>query len=331
MSNEASFVKPGLVRKFTAAAVRVNGEVLEIAGLPGHMLDDKAIGDIDAEQHIRCVDDVRKITGAVTVGQTVYWDEDATAVDGSTGAATIVAANGDFVLGVCVVAADSGDNTVRVSLAWESDQLVKTFGAAGGGVSQGILGGAGISGDLATGATAGNFLEFRLDGSAAAGTYRGMYMRLHLTGGAGGEALRGYTHVEDNTPDDTCNGAHLSLAFGSSAGNITGLGTAARNTLEVPNRSLGGTTGAVMAEIWAAGASSANGGLMSLLRCVIDGESTGKAALEDNVNLIEISTGTNGSGNLVSAVGNEPTWSSATHKIRIVANGVTMYLVAVLA
>jgi len=331
MSNELSFKQPGLVHKFTAAAVRVNGEALELAGFPGLMLDDKAIGDTDAEQQLRCVVDARKITGAITLGQTVYWDEDGTAVDASTGAATVVAANGDFVLGVCVVAAASGDNTVRVSLAWESNMLVRTFGAAGGGVSQGFLGGVGISGDLATSATAGNFLEFRLDGSAASGTYRGIYMRLDVTGGAGGEAVRAYLHCEDDTPDDTVNGAHITLAFGTTVGNITGLGTACRNTMMIPNRSIGGTTGAVQAEAYAEGASSANGGLMSLLRCVIDGNATGKAALEDNVNLMEISTGTNASGNMVSAAGNEPTWTSATHKIRIVANGVTMYLVAVLA
>jgi len=322
MSNELSLKQPGLVHKFTAAAVRVNGEALELAGFPGLMLDDKAIGDTDAEQQLRCVVDARKITGAITLGQTVYWDEDGTAVDASTGAATVVAANGDFVLGVCVVAAASADTTVRVSLAWESNMLVKTFGAAGGGVSQGFLGGAGISGDLATSATAGNFFEFRLDGSAAAGTYRGIYMRLDLTGGAGGEALRGYTHVEDNTPADTCNGGHITLAFGTSVGNISGLGTACRNTMMIPNRSIGGTTAAVQAEVYAEGASSANGGIMSFLRCVLDGNGTGYAAIEDNINFIEIAGGSTATGNLFAAKSS----AAVSHVLRCRIHGTTYYL-----
>lgn len=322
--NEMSFKKPGLVRKFTAGADRTNGEVLEIAGFPGFMLDDKSNGDTDCEQQIRCVGDARKVTGAVTVGQTVYWDNDGDPVTGTagTGAATTTASDGDFVLGVCVVAAASGDDYVRVSLAWESEQLVKTFGAKGGAVSQGFLGGAGTTASKSTATAAGNFLEFRLDGSAGSGTYRGIYMRLHVTGGAGGESVRAYTFCEDNTPADTVNGAHISLDFGASVGNITGLGTASRNTFHVPNRSLGGTTAAVMAEFWAAGTASANGGTMSFLRCVLGGNATGYAAIEDTVNFAELAGGTTASGNVFAA----KTSSAVSHGLRCKFHGVTYYI-----
>lgn len=178
---------------------------------------------------------------------------------------------------------------------------------------------------------AGNVVQMYIANSVATGTVRNIYTRLYLTGGAGGEAIRSFCTVSNNAPADTVNGIHASLSFGSTAGNITGLGTGARCTLHVPDRSLTGTWAAIQAEAYADGSSSANGGTASLLRCVIDGDATGKAALEDSINLLEISCGTNASGNLVSGVGNEPTWASATHKIRINCNGTTMYLVAVLA
>ncbi len=173
-------------------------------------------------------------------------------------------------------------------------------------------------------------VRFNFSTAATSGTARGLDTRLTVSAGAGGEALRSYLTCSSNTPADTVNGAHISLDFGASAGNVTGLGTAARCTLMVPSRSLGGTVAAVQAELWADGTASttANG---SCIRAVIDGNATGKAALEDAAYLINIDTGTNATGNVVNGAGNEPTWTSATHKIRIIANGTVMYLVAVLA
>jgi hypothetical protein len=98
----------------------------------------------------------------------------------------------------------------------------------------------------------------------------------------------------------------------------------------VPNRTLTGTVSALNAEVWADGTSSLTSNA-ALIRCTLGGDGTGLAAIEDVIALINIDGGTNNTGNLVSAVGSEPTWSSATHKIRIKANGTTMYLVAVLA
>src|SRR5512147_241355 len=76
-----------------------------------------------------------------------------------------------------------------------------------------------------------NFMGYWVKSAATSGTSRGLYVREYLTAGAGGEAIRGYTTVSSNTPADTVNGAHISLDFGASAGNVTGEGQAVRATL----------------------------------------------------------------------------------------------------
>jgi hypothetical protein len=124
-----------------------------------------------------------------------------------------------------------------------------------------------------------NFISFYLGSAAVSGTSRGMYLRLYLTGGAGGEAARIYTTVSHDAPADTVNGAHISLSFGATAGNVTGLGTAVRATLHVPNRALTGNCAAVQAELYADGASSANGGVLSFVRFSLGGNATGITAL----------------------------------------------------
>jgi hypothetical protein len=126
-----------------------------------------------------------------------------------------------------------------------------------------------------------NFLSFYLGSAAVSGTSRGMYLRLYLTGGAGGEAARIFTTVSNDAPADTVNGAHISLNFGASAGNVTGLGTAVRATVHVPNRSLGGTGAALLAELYSDGASSTIGGKWACVRLVNGGNATGIAAIDD--------------------------------------------------
>jgi len=175
-----------------------------------------------------------------------------------------------------------------------------------------------------------NFSQLYVTSSATSGTTRANYTRLYLTGGAGGEAIRAFTTVSNDTPADTVNGAHISLNFGASAGNVTDLGTAVRATLHVPNRSLTGTCAGLQAELYADGSSSAVGGTLSLLRLVVDGDSTGKAAIEDGAALLHVDCGSNASGNIVGALnGNEPTWASHTGLIRVNLNGTTAYLVCV--
>jgi len=161
-----------------------------------------------------------------------------------------------------------------------------------------------------------NFIHFYLTAAATSGTSRGMYLRLYLTAGAGGEALRAFTTVSNNTPADTVNGAHVSLSFGASAGNVTGEGHALRATVHVPSRSLTGTGSAINAELFSDGASSTLGGKWSCIRLVNAGNATGIAAVDDTGYAFSFSGFTAGSGNVIGAVGGEPTWTSATYKIR---------------
>jgi len=187
-----------------------------------------------------------------------------------------------------------------------------------------VLMGLGTESYPAVGSTAADkkWMSFYLTDPAASGTARGMYLRLYLTGGAGGEAVRAFAQVESNTPADTVNGAHISLAFGSSAGNITGLGTAGRFTFHLPSRSLTGTTAAIMAELWSDGSSSTLGGTSSFIRFCLDGNATGRANVDTSGYLFEIAGLTSNVGKLWQAV------SPATlaGRLRILIGGTAYYL-----
>jgi len=190
---------------------------------------------------------------------------------------------------------------------------------------EGLLGGAGAEGATHSESTAGKFFSFYLANSAASGTVRGLYLRMYLTGGAGGEAARLYNTVSSNAPKDTVNGAHISLDFGASVGNITGLGTACRNTLHGPNRSLGGTTAAVQAELWADGASSTCGGRCSFLRCVVDGaDATGIQAIETTAMFAEVVSVARSGGLVPSSFAGNASHMDAA--LKIILNGVVKYI-----
>lgn len=197
-----------------------------------------------------------------------------------------------------------------------------------GSATAALLLGSGTSSNPETSSAADkNFLGFWVSNSAASGTTRGMYLRLYLTGGAGGEALRAFNTVSNNAPVDTVNGAHISLNFGASAGNVTGLGTALRATLHVPDRSLGGTTAAVQAELYTDGASAALGGVTSFLRAVADG--AGKAAIDTSGYLFEIAGLTPATGKLCYIhTGTAPANTNGSLRIRI---GSTSYYIMLYA
>lgn len=165
-----------------------------------------------------------------------------------------------------------------------------------------------------------NFHGYWLKSTATSGTTRGIYQRLYLSSGAGGEAARYFTTVENATPADTCNGAHISINFGSSAGNITGLGTAVRATFHVPNRSLTGTTAPLQAELYSDGASSAIGGTTSFIRAVNDGNASGIASVDTNAHFVELSGLTAGSGKLWESAG------TVGQSLRINSGGTNYYI-----
>lgn len=153
----------------------------------------------------------------------------------------------------------------------------------------GLICGCGTSASQKADSTADkNFMSFYLNSTATSGTARGMYLRLYLgsnaaAAAAGGEALRAFTTCTTNAPADTCNGAHISLNFGTTYGNITGLGTAARCTLHVPNRALTGTCAAVQAELYCDGTSSDVSGRISAIRISVAGDSTGVSTIQSKV------------------------------------------------
>jgi hypothetical protein len=172
------------------------------------------------------------------------------------------------------------------------------------------------------------FISYYLTSSATSGTSRGLYVRLNLTANAGGEAARLFTVNSSNTPADTVNGAHISLQFGASTGNVTGQSSAARMTLMVPDRTLNGTNAAAQLDLFADGTSS-TGTNLSFIRATLVGNGTGAAAIEDAAYFLNLDGGSNASGNIVGAQGNEPTWASHTFLIRCLINGAVLYLVAI--
>lgn len=150
------------------------------------------------------------------------------------------------------------------------------------------------------------FLDFNFENAATSGDNRGMYLRLFHTGtGGGGEALRVFTTVNANC--GTAHGAHISLNFLNTAGasETSGLGVAGRNTLHIPNVASWAPTGtyaAVQAEIYSDGSLSDPAGMtkLSFLRIVNGGNATGRADVDDDAFLMELSGFTNASGNMVS-------------------------------
>lgn len=98
----------GHIVNVVLAAVAVSGQpFLFGTSLFGVAMNDGAIGDtvpLDTEG----VFDLPKATGALTVGQKIYWDNTAGNVTGTATSNTRV--------GVCVAAAASGDATASVKI-----------------------------------------------------------------------------------------------------------------------------------------------------------------------------------------------------------------------
>ena len=208
-----------------------------------------------------------------------------------------------------------------------SGRTIYTVGS--GADNSAIVAGGGTSGSPITSATAANFFEYRVKSTAASGTARANYTRLYVTGGAGGEAIRAFTTVENNTPADAVNGAHISLDFGSTAGNVTGLGTASRNTLHIPNRALAGTTAAIQAEMWADGSSSDLTGTNSFIRFATGGDGTGVAEIDNTGLLFDLSGFTAASGKFIEIDANEPSWGGKTVKIKCKVGATTFYMLGI--
>lgn len=200
-------------------------------------------------------------------------------------------------------------------------QGATTFGTV---ATVGVLHGAGTSSSAAaTSDTAGTkFMSYYLDCGAESGDARGLYLRLYLTGaGGGGESARLFTTVSD-VAAATAHGAHISLSFGTS-GSITGLGVANRNTLHIPAAMSAGTYAVAQIEAWAdtATADLAGATSKSFLRIGGGGDSTGLAALDDSMYLIDFYGIAAGSGNVIDT---DITALTGKAGLRVTVNG-TLY------
>lgn len=188
-----------------------------------------------------------------------------------------------------------------------------------------LLMGGGTSGDPVTTATANKkFLEFRCQTTATSGDNRLLYMRYAIDGGGGGECLRAFSVLGAST--GTAHGAHLSLITGL-LGAITGLGAASRSTLHLGNQALaaGGTYAAIMPEIWSDGTTTDPSAVteMSFIRCVLGGNATGLARVDDKAFLLTLAGGAVASGNVMAA----KTASAVSHGLRMKGpNGTTYYI-----
>jgi len=196
-----------------------------------------------------------------------------------------------------------------------------TFGTA----TNGSIAGAGASGaNHALGATALNGLEFYLNATHTTGDMRGEYLRLYFSGvGGSGEAARIFSTV-NNVAAATVHGAHISLSFGTT-GSITGLGVASRNTLHIPKAMTAGTYYVQQLEFWADATTSDTAGMtaQAFTNYNLGGDGTGKALIEDTVNLFAITGGTIAGSNLVET---ETAETKFSHKIRIDVYGTPMWL-----
>lgn len=172
-----------------------------------------------------------------------------------------------------------------------------------------------------------NYIGLWLKTTAASGTSRGIYTRLYLASGSGGEAARFYTTVQNDTPADTVNGAHVSCDFGSTAGNITGEAQAVRSTLHIPNRALNGTFAAIKAELWADGSSSDVGQTGAFIRCSAGGDGTGVGNIDANGVFMYVDGLTAGATNIFSTGLTAATVNAATTaSLKCNIGGTTYYI-----
>ena len=172
--------------------------------------------------------------------------------------------------------------------------------------------------------TATKFGQVYVRSNAATGTARGLYLRHHFAGGCGGEAFRAYGTVEAAAPVDTCNGAHISLDFGTSAGtgNCTGQANAGRFTFHLPTgRTIGGTLSVVRAEAWADGAAP-NVSNFAFFTAESGGNGTGAVVIDTKAHLLRIVSAA-AEGSMVEA---GSTLGTAYGGIKCLVNGTKMYI-----
>jgi hypothetical protein len=157
--------------------------------------------------------------------------------------------------------------------------------------------------------------------TATSDTTYGQYIKLSSTG-VGGEAIGLRSKASAGAAGvGNAHGAHFSLEFGALAGDVTGLATAVRGNVVVPDRAIAqGTYYGVMAEIFAEGNTSA---LPTASNACLAINAQAGTAMDSVVNAIAFN-GTDGTGKMIySATDATPDW---TGSIRILVNGQKRYL-----
>ena len=171
-----------------------------------------------------------------------------------------------------------------------------------------------------------NMIQLYTKATNTTGTTRGIYNRLYIAGSSGtdGEATRSFTTVM-TTVTGSVHGTHTSLSIGTS-GVISGSAYALRATLQVPNSTLAGTTGAIFAELYAEGASSANSGKMALIAMDISGNATGITALTQQAGVYAFSFGAGCVDATNGVIDSDRTTNTASGCIKINVNGTTRWI-----
>lgn len=127
---------------------------------------------------------------------------------------------------------------------------ITTFNTA----TNALVHGSGASGaNTALGATAGNALEYYLNGTHTTGDMRGMYLRLYFSGAGGsGEAARVFSTINNVSvaTGGTVNGAHISLGTAGASAAVSGAANALRATFGIASAStnIGGTCSVIQVD-----------------------------------------------------------------------------------
>ena len=111
------FYAEGLSEDFTAGADYTSGDPIAVAGRAGIVQNDVASGK-KGSARVSGLAVGRKITGAMTAGAVIGWDNDGDPLNGTagTGALTTVLGDMDIVMGSVAVAALETDETVVIRL-----------------------------------------------------------------------------------------------------------------------------------------------------------------------------------------------------------------------
>ena len=145
----------------------------------------------------------------------------------------------------------TGPQTASTQVITSSNNDGLSFG---GNDTNALIHGSGHSGDnTALGTTAGNALEYYLDGTHTTGDMRGMYLRLYFSGAGGaGEAARIFSTINNVSvaTGGTVNGAHISLGTSGASAAVSGAANALRATFGIASAStnIGGTCSVIQVD-----------------------------------------------------------------------------------